>query len=285
MSGSIGWRQIGVGVVALLAMAAAVALLTGGTLEYGDGTADGKKSIGGGGHLIMFDAGGDGMWLNRIELFGSRYGTSTPPDEDFDVYVVDADHKVIRKICLPYVLWQRGPEYWRELPNPPIQVPKEFGIGLVFHAGRTKGVYVAYEKAEAGHSYSWTPGAEARLMDDADWMVRVEIDDAPLGDPQAQDLVVLKSGEAFFDSFLGAAGEPISVDTKAHAQLAPEDIASIRFGAVSSAGAAPATVLLLSGIKVPGTILAADEDSVTIRDMAGRERQIGRDEIARLEFN
>lgn len=253
-------------------------------LQYGDGTPDGKRSFGGGGHLILFDAGAEGRWLNKVEMFGSRYGTATPPDEDFHLYVIDLEGHLLRKVSLPYSLWERGNEYWRELPIPPIQVPQKFGIGLTFNAGRTKGVYVSTDSVEESHSYSWTPGSEGRGMWDVDWMVRVNVDDEPARDPKAEDLVVLKDGTAFFDRLLAAGGDPLTVETTDHGELAREDVATIRLKAIASPMETAVVVTLANGTRVEGKLLSLDENAVMIRDSTGGERSFLRLDVARLDF-
>lgn len=269
-----------IGLAALLLAAPAIA----DTLQYGDGEADGKKSFGGGGHLIVFDAGAEGRWLNRVELFGSRYGTAIPPDEDFHLYVVDANREIVRKVALPYLLWERGEEYWRELPIPPIQVPEEFGIGLTFNAERSKGVYLGSDNVGQSHSFSWVPGTDGKPMEEFDWMVRVTVEDDADGDPEGRDLVLLKDGTAFFDRFLGVAGDPLMVNLAGWGALPMDEFASIRLGAISSAGATDAVIVLLNGMRIECQILAINDDSVRIQDASGTERELPRSDLARIDF-
>lgn len=271
---------IWIGLAALLLAAPAIAE----TLQYGDGVADGKKSFGGGGHLILFDGGAEGRWLNRVEMFGSRYGGAMPPDEDFQLYLLDANREILRKVALPYSFWERGEEYWRDLPIPPIQVPKEFGIGLTFNAERTKGVYFGTDNVGESHSFSWVPGTDGKPMEGFDWMVRVTVEDDADGDPEARDLVVLKNGDAFFERLLDAEGDPLTVKTVIHGELASDEIASVRLGAITSATATNAAVILLNGMKIECEVLAINEQSVRIRDASGTERELSRADVARIDF-
>lgn len=253
------------------------------TLQYGDGTADGKRSFGGSGQLIMFDAPKDQMWLNKIEMFGSRYGNALAPDEDFKVYILDGERQIIREIALPYLLWERGNEYWRDLPAPPIQVPQQFGIGLMFNAHQTKGVYVGTEKVADVHSFVWVPGEPGKPLEGEDWMIRATVADAPEGDPKAGDLIVQADGAAFIDQFVSAAGDPLIVTLAGHGQLPKANISSIRMNVVSGPTAGDAVVYLTGGMKVTGTISGLDEKSVRIR-VGDAEREIARADIARIDF-
>jgi hypothetical protein len=255
-------------------------------LQYGGGEPLSKRSFGGGGHLVVFDGGKDGRWLNRIEMYGSRYGTETPPDEDFHLYIVDAQKQILRQVSLPYTLWTRGPEYWRDLPCPPVQVPQQFGIGLTFNAQATKGVYVGTTTADPpGHSLSWVPGSPGQLMNGEDWLVRVTVEDEAKGNPAAQDLVVLKSGEAFFDTFVTALGDPLMLKLGARGEVPQAEIATLRLAAISTPGETPAVLILTNGTKLPCMIVAIDQQTVRVRDAAGSERQFARSELARVDFH
>ena len=149
-------------------------------LQYGDGTEDGKKSLGGNGHLISFDAGKEGRWLTAVEVLGSRYGHPQAPQESFHLYVTDAEGGVLQDIPLPYKLWMRGNSYWCQLPlEQPLRVPQEFGIGLNFSPGPTKGVFVCTDKSEESHSYTWLPDKAAKPLQGSNWLVRPTLQDEP----------------------------------------------------------------------------------------------------------
>ena len=83
---------------------------TGLLLYYDGDTADGKQSMGGGGHVIQFRAPQVKWRLDAVCLYGSRYGTPEPPAEDFSIFVCDAAMNVIADIRQPYSLFERGPE-------------------------------------------------------------------------------------------------------------------------------------------------------------------------------
>jgi hypothetical protein len=271
---------------AFLAVIAIVVPSFADVLQYGGGQPVGKRSFGGGGHLVYFDAGKDGRWLNRLEMYGSRYGMETPPDEDFQVYIVDAQKDIVRQVSLPYGLWNRGQDYWRDLPIPPIQVPRQFGIGLTFNATQSKGVYVGTTQPDPpGHSFSWTPGSPGQPMNDLEWLVRATVDDEPKGDPKARDLVVTKKGEAFFDTFVMALGDPLIVKLAAGGMVPGANILSLRLGAITAPTEAPATIVLANGMKLPCVILSVDKGNVKVRDAAGNERQFALADLTRIDFH
>jgi len=277
-------RRIAAGRILVLA-ATALVLLAGPALAqayyWGDGTPDGKRSIGGGGHLVFYDVGADGRWLNAIEMFGSRYGGAEPPDEDFHLYIVDIERTILAEVALPYSLWERGEEYWRDLPIPPMQVPRQFGIGLTFNAEQTKGVFVGIDNGRS-YSYSWVPGGEGTPTEDFNWMIRATVEDEPFGDPDARELIVLTDGVAFFDTVTGMTADG-AVQTAGQGALAMGDITTIRLDAFRPQVAGGVTVVLTSGATVRGALVGIDAESVRL-DAGGQERTIPKELIARIDF-
>ena len=150
---------------------------TGLLLYYDDGTMESKRSTGGGGHIIQFRAP-DGKWkLDAIWLFGSRYGTPEPPQEDFSIFVCDAAMNVIAEIPKPYSLFERGPEKWVVMPFAQVEVPNAFHICLSFSPTQTKGIYVAtHERKPAGHSRVGLPYSRiGKPIAELDWMIRAHV--------------------------------------------------------------------------------------------------------------
>ena len=257
------------------------------TVFYGDGTMDDKKSFGGTGQLTMFDTEADARWLNQVELFGGRYGTPTPPDEDFHLYIVDGEMQVIRQIALPYILWvSTGDMGWVNLPIPPTQVPQEFGVGVDFHAHQTKGVYVGLDSSPEQASYVWMPGREPKPQEGANWMFRIALEEAPNGDPDATDLVVLKNEPAFLDTLVGIGTDGEVVEMKANGEVPAAGVTTMRLGVVTSpAEALPASAWLNNGLRIDGTILSADDTTVRVRTGAGTEMSLERGTVTRIDFH
>ena len=146
------------------------------TLAYGDGMADGKKSIAGTGEMIHFSAPADKNSLTGIALHGARYGNPQPPKEDAKVYVLaDDGTTVLHTEAIPYARFERGESKWNELKfQKPVQVPKAFWIVVDFDAAATKGVYVSYDTSTGGeHSRTGLPGKESKPAPfRGDWMIR-----------------------------------------------------------------------------------------------------------------
>lgn len=146
-------------------------------VKYGDGQADGKKSLGGSGEMIQFTLPAGHAKIDGIRIHGSRYGSADAPRESFLIYVLNQDlSEVINTEMAPYSLFERGDEKWVEVKfRKPIAVPQQFWIALDFRAGRTKGVYVSYDSSTDGtQSRIGLPGMEAKQPDFAgDWMIEV----------------------------------------------------------------------------------------------------------------
>jgi len=147
------------------------------TLKYDDGTMEGRRSIAGSGHAVLFDRP-DGEWdVTRVQVYGSRYGEAQPPDEDFQVYIADADMNVIAQVDAPYSRFVRGQWAWVFVDVPPTAVPDRFYVCVTFDPARTKGVYVGYdESATQRRSQRALPGSHVADVQGAyDWMIRAVV--------------------------------------------------------------------------------------------------------------
>ncbi|MES1212974.1 MAG: sigma-70 family RNA polymerase sigma factor [Singulisphaera sp.] len=146
------------------------------TLSYGDGRADGKKSIAGTGEMIRFSSPAERSKLAGIALHGARYGLPQPPQEDARLYILADDGKtVLHTEGIPYSRFERGESKWNELKlQKPVDVPKGFWVVIDFNAAATKGVYVSYDTSTGGeHSRVGLPGQEAKpTAFGGDWMIR-----------------------------------------------------------------------------------------------------------------
>lgn len=146
------------------------------SLKYGDGKADGKKSLAGTGEMLKFQMPLETTKLRGIRIHGSRYGYPTPPKEDFIVYVLSEDGKeVVSTQLFPYSKFKRGKEKWVTLSfKKPIETPSTFWIALDFKAARTKGVYVSFDTSTDGtHSKIGLPGKQQKNAKiDGDWMIQ-----------------------------------------------------------------------------------------------------------------
>jgi hypothetical protein len=154
-------------------------------LSYNDGKADGKKSIGGSGEIIAFTLPEEGKKIAGVRIHGSRYGTPTPPKEDFDIYFVDAKSgEVVSTETAKYSRFNRGPEKWVDIKfADPVEVPAEFKVVLNFRAQQTKGVYVSFDTSSGGeHSEVGLPGAPFKPVNTGgDWMIEVVLADGAKG--------------------------------------------------------------------------------------------------------
>ena len=150
-------------------------------LGYVGDTSENKRSIGGSGHAIAFDRPADAKNLAAIQIYAGRYGLPQPPAEDFHVYVLDKDRKVLRDFTFPYAKIARSPMQWYALKLPPAEVPEHFYVALSFNPHETKGIYLGLDKTgKPSHSYVGLPedGYEP-LGEPSDWMVRAIMTTAP----------------------------------------------------------------------------------------------------------
>lgn len=151
--------------------------LSGKTVELknDDGKSAGKKSFPRG-IASAFEVDSDGYFLTSVKIYGSRYGSTRPPKEDFIVALCDKDFKPLTEFTFPYSRVERGNPKWLTLRVKPTQVPKDFVICLNFNPTATKGVYVHHD-AE-GTALVGKPNQRAGAFTGGDWMVRAVVDQA-----------------------------------------------------------------------------------------------------------
>jgi len=147
-------------------------------LSIDDGVSAGKKSIAGSGHAVVLDAPAGGGSLAAVKIFGARYGTPQPPEEDFSVSLCDADGKPQKEFKFPYKLFLRGDPKWitLKLPEPaPLPASGKFILCVGFNPQQTKGVYVHYDKHADGDNRVGLPGSLNDSFGQGDWMIRAVV--------------------------------------------------------------------------------------------------------------
>ncbi len=150
-------------------------------LKYGDGKADGRKSIGGSGEMIRFEMPEGVTAVRGLRIHGSRYGTAQAPNEDFEITFLSEDgEEILDSRAAPYHLFKRGKNMWtRVLFDKPVELPEgeKFWVVLNFNAAQTKGVYLSYDTSTGGeHSRVGLPGDETPPKEtdfQGDWMVQL----------------------------------------------------------------------------------------------------------------
>jgi hypothetical protein len=151
----------------------------GTLLYYDDDTADGKQSMAGSGHAVLFRAPEGKRKLLGIEVFGSRYGGFMPPLENFTVFICDEDFTPLHEFNRPYGLFKRGAARWVQVPLDPVTLPERFYVCISFNPTASKGVFVHYDDSVT-RSHSRTALPFSHMMDvkeKYDWMMRVRLDD------------------------------------------------------------------------------------------------------------
>lgn len=150
---------------------------TGVLLRYDDGTSEGKRSIAGTGHAVVYKCP-PGKWAaDSVQFFGSRYGMPYPPKEDFYIYICDQGFNVIREVRESYYKLETGDARWYTFKFDPVAVPEGFYVCIAFNPTATKGFYMNYDES-VGKSHSrtalpWTYFSDVKGK--YDWMIRVHL--------------------------------------------------------------------------------------------------------------
>jgi hypothetical protein len=146
-------------------------------LGYGDGSPDGKISMGTIAHVIHFEAPDSGTWyVRRVSVCGDRYGSRRAGGRCFDMVLGDQQNRRIAVWPKPYGAFPRGEPKWVHLDITPTQVPRAFSLSLHFRPTESDGVHVAWDTGSNGHSAVGIPGKRVTPFQAGDWMIRVELD-------------------------------------------------------------------------------------------------------------
>jgi beta-lactamase regulating signal transducer with metallopeptidase domain len=159
-------------------------------LGYVDDTTEGARSIAGGGHAVLFRRPEGARFLMAVEMFAHRYGHTTPPDEDFHVYILDKDRKLIEACSYPYAQIEWGFPRWHTLKLPAVEVPDEYYVVTVFNPHQTKGIYLAFDTSMSQSHSSITSLATGfqPVPEGFDWMIRsVLVREIPKSNPFETD--------------------------------------------------------------------------------------------------
>ncbi len=144
--------------------------------KYGDGKADGQKSIAGTGEMVRFALPSEEQKLRGVRIHCARYGHSKAPDEDVEISIMTEDNSdVLHTEMVPYKKFKRGESRWTTIVfAEPVEVPNVYWVTLDFNAEQTKGVYVSFDTSSGGkHSRIGVPGNEMReVSTGGDWMVQ-----------------------------------------------------------------------------------------------------------------
>ena len=143
-------------------------------LSYDDGTSEGKKSTAGSGHAVLFRAPKGNWAVDRVSVFGSRYGPTGTGE--FQVYVCDEEFEVLRETARDDDLIGYERQWW-EIEVDRAEVPEQFYVCLSFSPTATRGVFVEFdESVERSHSRSALPYSHVSDVGGRyDWMVRVHV--------------------------------------------------------------------------------------------------------------
>jgi hypothetical protein len=146
-------------------------------LGYGGDSTKDMRSFADSGHAVAFQRPADMKSISAVKIFAGRYGYPQPPKENFHIYLLDQNKKVLEDIAVPYGKIERGELRWHTIEFPAVQVPEHFMVALWFNAEATKGVYMGMDKnVTETHSYAGLPDKGYRKVDQTyEWMIRAVV--------------------------------------------------------------------------------------------------------------
>ncbi len=125
---------------------------------------------------MKYKVQGDSWYLSGVRIFGSRYGHTQAPRENFHVWLCDTELNVIADFPQPYGKFKKGNPRWVNLATKPTNVPSEFIVCVGFNPTGTKGVFVGIDGKDADSSMTALPGKEGKALDKGNWMIRLRLD-------------------------------------------------------------------------------------------------------------
>lgn len=146
-------------------------------ISYDDGDSDGKQSIAGSGHAILFQNPKADYYIDSVEVFGCRYGNDITA-KDFNLYICDEDFNPLQEITQPYSIFEKGEFQWCKISLiKPFKAPKRFYICLCFNPTASEGIFMAYDtNVKRSHSRRALPyTCVSDVQNKYDWMIRLHL--------------------------------------------------------------------------------------------------------------
>lgn len=152
-------------------------------LKYGDGQSDGKDCLPEDGHIVYFKAPPDEWYLTTLHLYAERFGLPLRKMEYVTITLCDEALAPIRSWQKPYGFFRGAKPRWFHLRLAAARVPEAFAIVVQFSCREHKGVRLHRDSASKGHSAVGQPGGRAKPLEEADWMMRVDLDTSKTSNP------------------------------------------------------------------------------------------------------
>jgi hypothetical protein len=146
-------------------------------LSYVGDTSKDMRSFADSGHAVAFQRPAAAKSIVAVKMFCGRYGYPQAPRENFHIYLLDENKKVLEDIAVPYRKVARTDLKWQTIEFPAVEVPEKFIVALWFNAEATKGVYIGMDKnVTSTHSLAGLPDKGFHKVDENyEWMIRAVV--------------------------------------------------------------------------------------------------------------
>lgn len=145
-------------------------------LQYDDQKPDGQEVVSVGGHITTFQSPPDQWYLKELRFHGERFGDVPRNGKDFAITIFDEKFKAVASWRKPFGLLRGGGPDWHRIGLPVTRLPEKFVVLIDFGSTKDVGVRLSTDTSTKGHSASGDLRRGVTPLDEADWMVRVEID-------------------------------------------------------------------------------------------------------------
>lgn len=154
-------------------------------LAYGDGTSDGESCLPEDGHIVQFKTPPGEWYITKLHLYAERFGVPLRKMKYVTITLCDESLAPIKSWEKPYGFFRGAKPRWFHLKLAPARVPEAFAIVVQFFCREDEdtGVRLHRDSASKGHSAVGRPGGPGVPLEDADWMMRVDLDTSERSNP------------------------------------------------------------------------------------------------------
>ena len=159
------------------------------TLKHDQGATDDHLNIRGAVYTVEFETPKNvEAYVWETQVLASQFGGQHDAEAvSGDVYILDANRKILSRSTFPYSL-AMFEKQWINIPTLPTRVQGKFFVGIDTHGSKTKGLYIGYATKEETKVASADelgdgmikPGQWSEKFADKQWLIRVKVADRPV---------------------------------------------------------------------------------------------------------
>ncbi|MEM8944580.1 MAG: hypothetical protein AAGD11_05290 [Planctomycetota bacterium] len=159
------------------------------TLMHDEGPTEQRMNIQGALYTVQFHTPKNvAAYVWQVQLFGSQFGGQHDSEAvSGDVYILDANRKIISRSTFPYSLATQQ-KRWISIPTLPTKVQGKFYVSVDAHGTKYKGLYMSYldgnqqklASTDVRNGDQVEPTDWSKKFANMQWLLRAKIADRPV---------------------------------------------------------------------------------------------------------